>query len=482
MIKFITPIALLAAALLSACSSTAPAPDQEVTAAADKIAALRAEHAPVEEEFPELQPIFIPQAELWLEDRLVARYENITARAAFIAIIQNRPVRFNFEPAFGLRVVHPLAAESIREHLDSVAAQADWSYVVEAGVVQVYDIQTKSFVLKSAPGKVAADMGLRNLMGTGGSSADNTLELTLDPYAGPVVEAVHTVLELGVEGVDPRTSVALLPDANLLVVKATPNAMRQVEDLIDRYNARVSTVVQISLSLIEVEFEDEANHELLLQLIRRSSKVPLALSLGAAGGALTLGPAEAAGLDIIAGKSRLADSSLIYDWLDTFGNTTLSYDDTIEAVSNQIASVDVTRTEQYVSKISLEGVGDGATAATPEVEFSDLRTGLVMHLQPTVDGDQITLRMGLSRSALAGRTPYEFGGVSGTNFITDDFNRVLSVSLTDGVPKLLASFSETARHDQRSQIPWLGRFGAGQDKSARSKETVMMITATVLGR
>ena len=100
-----------------------------------------------------------------------------------------------------------------------------------------------------------------------------------------------------------------------------------------------------------------------------------------------------------------------------------------------------------------------------------------MHLQPTVVDDRITLRMGMSRSSEVGEEPYNFSGIQGTNFVTEDFNRVLSVSLTDGESRLLSSFSQNETRDaKRSRIPFLGPLG--RDRSDRRRETLLLITAT----
>ena len=105
-----------------------------------------------------------------------------------------------------------------------------------------------------------------------------------------------------------------------------------------------------------------------------------------------------------------------------------------------------------MSKITFTVSGSGDTQTkTPEIEFSELRTGLAIHLQPTVRDNLITLRMALSRSTLIDRVPFNYTGIEGETFVTDDFNRVLSVSLKDGEPKLLMSFSEAVVSDQKEK-------------------------------
>ena len=477
-----TRIPLVFAALVLAACGGGPEPDPEtkVQEALDRIETVRKE---VPAPSPAARRIERPRHEAWLDRKITARYENIRADHAFELVAQFFPIRFNFDVSNVSNVRWSPNARTIRKHLDSIAAQADWSYVVERDVIQVRDIETRHFDLSAQPGSTVSGLGLRNLAGgAGGGPTDNAARIALDPYVEEIVQAVEGVLGLGEaagEAPDPRTRVSINPSANLLVVTARPHAMRSVERVMERYNRSTASIVRISLSILEVEFSDRRERDLLVALIRDSNDLPLSVLLGitdlsaySADTAVNvglLGPSDSAG--------RYAGSGAVIEWLEEFGQTSIAFDDVVEVQNNRVASVDVTRTRQYVSKISFRQVGEGSNAiATPEVEFAELRTGLVLHLQPTVVGDRITLRMGISRSSLVGESPYQFGAVQGVNFVTEDFNRVLSVSLIDGEPKLLSSFSQAEiRGAKRSRIPFLGPLG--RDRSDRRRETLLLITA-----
>lgn len=475
----------------------------------------------------ELEEIRVPAAEAWLDLPFRGRYREFRADHAIRALAQNRPVRLELEIGglWEIPMVRPdPSARTIREHLDTVARQANWSWSIDDGVVLVSDIETRWFTLSSQPGEYSAGLGLRNLNESGGSVADNGMSLGLDPYTDEIVAQVRNALGLGAGGAgaaaapfdpepggisaeagqihsgaaDPRTSVTVAPSANLLVVTAKPNAMHRVAALLDRFNGDSSQVVRITLSLFEVDFRDGKKRDLALNLIRRSSELPLKLLLGSSTAAVLPVPGDGSSTSIFGDTIRseggaaiggaLAEdgkrwtgSSAVAQWLDTLGDATIAYDDTVEIVNNRIASVDLTRTRKYISKISQEVV-DGQRST--EVEFDDLRTGLVVHLQPTarVDG-RITLTLGFSRSSLVGTTSYNFGDVRGETHITDDFNRLLSISLKDGETRLLASLSESETREEKSSIPFFGRFGLGtsRNRSSREREVVMMVTATVVG-
>jgi len=483
---FRIPVSLLTAAvLLAGCLyRSAPVEVEQPDRVLGRIAELR-EALVRRDRTDRLEAVQVPLAESWLEQPLSARYRALPANRALRLVVQGRPVRFNFSEAGAPPVVFPPGAATIREHLDSIAAQADWSYALEHGVVQVRDIETRQFILHAQPGSTDSEINLRGLKDAGGAAKDNAMKLTLDPYTDEILAAVSNILGDGESG-QPDGRVAISPSANMLIVTARPNAMRQVDKLIDAYNRSVSQIVQLEMSLIEVTFGNAENRDLLLDLIRRSNDLPLGLVIGGSGGGgAAIGIGEGGfPLDDLSrseGQYRYDGSSAVFEWLGTFGDTTVNYDDTIEVINNHVASMDVTRTEQYVSSITLEAVGEG-DAVVPEVEFSELRTGTVVHVQPTIVGDRITLRLGLSRSVPLERTPFSFGGVSGTGFTTSDFNRLLSVSLTDGEPKLLASLSSASSLDRNSGIPLFSALGigTGRQTEASRRETVMLITATIL--
>ena len=470
---------VLATALLTGClfrvnPELEKVPVDETNEVLEQIERVREALAALEDT-DRLEEVRIPLAESWLEQPLRARYRALQANSAFRLVAQGHPVRFNFDETLSPLIQWPPTARTIRQHLDAIAAQADWSYTLEEGVVQVRNIETRQFILNAQPGAVESAINLRGLKDAGSALNDNSMSLSLDPYAGTLERMVQNILAQ-------QGTVMISPSANMLVVTARPNAMRVVERMIEGYNRSVSQIVRLELALIEVTFDDTEKRDSLLQLIRRSNDIPVGLLIDQTGGRIGAGSgAFPSDLAAAPGQYRYDGSAAVFEWLDTFGDANINFDDTVEVINNHVASVDVTESEQYVSRVSREVSEEGVDV---EVEFRELNTGIVIHLQPTVVGDMITLRLGLSRSTPLSRQNYQFGTVSGTTFRTSDFNRLLSVSLADGEPKLLASLSSANSRDRRTGVPVplfssLG-IGTGKEANAQRRETVMLITATIL--
>ncbi len=471
-------LALLAG--LGGCNSS-PEPHSSIEHVQERIEEIRG--SADEPSPPVLKRVTAPRMSAWLDKRITARFNNLDARSAIDLVAQKRPVRYNMGHSQARQAVKwSPSALTIRDHLDSIVAQADWVYRIEKGVIQIYDIETRHFSLAVQPGATQADMKMRNLSMADSGGSDNTVSVTLDPYTTELVGLVRSVLGLqagssGPGQIEPGAAVVILPAANQLVVTARPGAMRRVEEVIRRYNSSTSAIVRVHISIMEVDVSDSEKHNLLLDIVRQSGNFSIGLGIT---GNIT-GSSGALTGAVTRPDSAYLGSGFVYNWLKKFGDTSIAYDDTIEILNNHVASIDATRTERYVSKIAFTVTGSGdSESRTPEVEFSELRTGLAIHLQPTVQDDQITLRMALSRSTPAERIPFNFAGIEGVNFVTDDFNRVLSVSLKDGEPKLLMSFSEAVVRDRKEKIPYLGILGNSSDTQDRSRETVMMITANVV--
>lgn len=458
----------------------------------------------------------VPSSAPWLTERLDAEYESAPASAVVALIAQDHPVRLVFDPRPDPLVRRSPGAVTIADHLASVCSQADWTYTVADGTVVVSDIETAVFPLSQPPGKTAVQAPLRGLATSDAEGgAQNVTSVELDPYGTEVVKLVRSVLGLREESageiaaavgssaatvatgvidgfagggvaapmagptVDPRTAVAVVPSANSVVVTARPHKVREVRRVLGAMNAATARTVRIHLAIYEVDVTDAETRSLDLMALRSS----------ASRWGIAVAPAEATS----AGQSSLSvevasggpwdGATAIFRWLETAGRTTTLFEDTIEARANQVATVDTTRTRQYVKSIAREAQSTGsAILESPNVTIDELRTGWVVHVQPSINGERITVRMVLSRASLVDEVPYSFDGgrIAGTNFVTDESNRALSIELRDGETKVVTQLASKEEQVTQRRSPWLPWIGDGLIRAERARETVMTVTAQVI--
>lgn len=456
-------------------------------------------------ENPYAKRVVIPKTAPWLAQALKIRYQDISAFLVIKQIADRYPVKFLFAPDLDLEVRDAAGAISIKEHLDNICSQANWAYTVtDSGVVLVNDIETKTFNLAVQPGHSETKVYLRNLgSSVQGSAAENDLTVELDPYENEVVALLESILGLKSENtplleageastdptrqppasevttldLDPRTSVVLLPSANSVVVTAPPHLMRQVENTLADYTSATAKSVVLNIAFFEVDLSESKERNLNLNLLGGTARK---FGISLIPQSTLIRPSN---LSFNLNSGNLRGSSAVLNWLNTVASTSLTFEDTVEVRNNSVGSLDVTSTRQYVKSVSRESQSSGSTtASSPTVEFDVLRTGWSIHLQPTIVGDLIVIRIGLSRSDFVREIPYNFdsGRIAGTNFVTADYNRLMAIRLRNGETKLLASLSSQEERQQDGRVPWLPLIGDRHTKASRKTETVMMLSAEIL--
>ena len=451
-----------------------------------------------------VREVMVPRAAEWLAETVTAEYRGLPATVAVREVTRGRPLRLDVAGADPL-VHSPPGAVTIQEHVDAICGQSDWAWRAEGGVLVIRDIETRTLSVAAQPGSASSSLKLRALStdeagaGGGGEEGD-VVDVELAPYVDEIADLVRTVLGISdeEEGAgagefaprfpppDPRTGVVVLPSANAVIVTARPHMMRQVEREIRTYNAATARTVRLHVALYEIERRQGGERGMDLNALREAA-VGFGLRVSAGP---TAGAGAVARLEFVEGN-RAHGSSAVLRWLETVGDVEVSLDDVVEVRNNAVAAVNTTETRQFVAQVSQAGapgpgeegsVGLLGAFAAPQVLFHELRLGWALSVQPTIVDQTVTVRVALSRRSLVEERPYSFGdgAVEGTNYVTDDFNRLMSVTLEDGETKMLTSLASTSRRENRRRVPWLGWFGSGGTRSGRDHEVVLVMKAEVL--
>jgi len=460
--------------------------------AAEKLAEAAARPATVARE------VLVPRGAEWLGEVLEAEYAGVSASVALRQVTRGRPLRLDVGGRDPLVGSQP-GAVTVQDHVTSICAQADWACNAVGGVLVVSDMETKTLQVAVQPGSSTASLKLRALAtgeeeggDSGGGGEDETgVEVELTPFGEEVAALVETVLGIGGEEerddgeeggeplVDPRTGVVVLPSANAVVVTARPHMMRAVERELEIFNEGASRTVRLHVAVYEVSSHDGAERGVDLLALREAA---IGFGLRISGGA-TMGGGAVAEVDFLEGNSAHG-SRAVLRWLESAGSARVSLNEVLEVRNNQVASVDATETRQFVAKVSQgpRAIGAGLEIGPPEVLFDELRLGWAVALQPTIVGDQVTVRVALSRRSLIEERPYRFGGgaIEGMNFVTDDLNRMMSVTLRSGETKLLTSWANATSRRSEEGVPFLGWFGRGGTREEREHEVVLLMGAEVL--
>ena len=150
---------------------------------------------------------------------------------------------------------------------------------------------------------------------------------------------------------------------------------------------------------------------------------------------------------------RYAGTDALLEWLNREGDATINFNDSIEVRNNQIAASSSTRTYQYVSSITRQQ--DQLGRERTEVQRNQLRTGWSISVHPTIGHDAVTVRLSLARRSLVEERPFQFGESLGTNFVTDDQVRAMTVSLADGESRIITALQASDERKNRSKLAGL---------------------------
>ncbi|MCY3623870.1 MAG: hypothetical protein OXH68_19445 [Gammaproteobacteria bacterium] len=438
----------------------------------------------------------VPSGAEWLSEALEAEYAGVSASVALRQVTRGRPLNLDVggrDPQVGSLP----GAVTVQDHVTSICAQADWACNAVGGVLVVSDMETKTLQVAVQPGSSSASLKLRALAtgeeeGSAGDGEDETgVEVKLTPFGEEVAALVETVLGIGGEEdtvkdadegkplVDPRTGVVVLPSANAVLVTARPHMMRTVERELERFNAGATRTVRLHVTVYEVSSRDASERGVDLLALRDAA---VGFGLRVSGGT-TMGGGAVAEVDFLEGN-RAHGSRAVLRWLESAGTARLSLNEVLEVRNNQVASVDATETRQFVAKVSQgpRALGGSFEIGPPEITFDELRLGWAVALQPTIIDDQVTVRVALSRRSLIEERPYRFGGgaIEGMNFVTDDLNRLMSVTLRSGETKLLTSWANATSRRMEERVPFLGWFGRGGTREEREHDVVLLMGAEVL--
>ncbi|MBL4571566.1 MAG: hypothetical protein JKY40_10615 [Gammaproteobacteria bacterium] len=482
----ITATAILS--LVSACAID-PTPEQSGAVVRDELAQVLQTLEPIQPVQPAAkEEVEIPRHAPWLADRFDARYAD-TSKEAIKTVLQGRPVIFELRRETNPQVTSPIDAVTIKQHLDAIAVQSDWSYLVDEGVVVFTDTNTEQFFIQSIPG-IGISRVAFNTLGNGGNAggqvtgASNSLELSSTPYIDLQNLLRSVVADYIPEGADLEGSsmFALIPSANILTVNGSPSLLRRVKRIIDDFNYSVTRKVHLIITVYDVTFSDVSARSIDFNVLRQaairtSSGFTGSSLIPATDGALSLG------LDFFEGNS-LDSSSVIFNLLRQQGQTTVKLHEAFEATNNVVFSIEDQRTTPYISQVSIQRQDGGAISQiTPTIETDEVSTGLGFHVVATIANDNINIRLSLSQSTLVRFDPYNFGtgenGISGSLPVTDNQYRVIPISLRDGETRLIANLSQSQYRNEEAGFGF-GDIGRSNGRDNTEKQTVIAVTAKIL--
>lgn len=458
--------------------------------------------------------VAIPKHAPWLGEARTSHFKQGNAKTLIMALAAPHPVRFDVadDPV----VFAPANAVILKDYFDSIAIQSNWTYTVSAGVLIFSDWEVKSIFLAALVGKTSAV--LKTKSGAGVSTQENQLTTATDPYSEiellvaeilnvrtnnppitrqpPVYSTPQPFTETTVDGVIVPTfetisqesvppliaesplaeriaTFSVSRSANMLSIAAKPNQVREVVAVIDQYNNSVSKRAIIDVTVYDVALTGGDNRSINLNLLKVATNT--LISTGSSD-ALTISRASSAAV-------QARNQTIIFNWIESQGTVSKRIHRRFETLNNHAVTFLDTEEIEYVKKVALARQSDGATSTvTPEVEIGAHQIGREFNLLATILAGRVNIQMTINDRRISSRERYSLGGAGeGTLLNILNTDKVIPLSLRDGETRVLTYFQQDnteTNHTKNRFLP--GVFNGKQDSAERS-ETVIVISAEIVG-
>jgi MSHA biogenesis protein MshL len=212
----------------------------------------------------------------------------------------------------------------------------------------------------------------------------------------------------GIVGDGEGRSVILSPQANLVVVRALPSELRDVEAYLAQVQDAMTRQVIIEAKILEVELSDQFQAGINWALLATPGSREL--TLGQIGGGTLLdgdgsrsdiagdvGDLDPSAPDLINGTitsafggmftiaAEIGDFTAFIELLETQGNVSVLSSPRVSTVNNQKAVIKVGTEEFFVTDISTTTVtGAGATTSTPDITLTPFFSGIALDVTPQI--------------------------------------------------------------------------------------------------
>ena len=348
---------------------------------------------------------------------------NAPAAQVFMQIGSGTPYNVLVSPEVAGTVSITLKDTSVLEALESMRELFGYDYRVAGNriFVQPNTVQTRLFKINYLPGRRqgASDIRVTSSAITQGSSGGNGSSGTPSTPAGNSSRAddtahVRTTSDAdfwrevqaslnALVGTAERRSVVLNPAAGVIVVRATPAELRQVEAYLAAVQVSIERQVMLEAKIVSVELSEGSQAGVNWAGFGGLGKGRL--SIGTAAPGATLAPTGSAITDgvntITAGAGLAADAlgkgfyglafqasnfAAMINFLQTQGNVQVLSSPRIATLNNQKAVLKVGSDELFVTGISTTTTsGATGSTSTPSLTLQPFFSGVALDVTPQID-------------------------------------------------------------------------------------------------
>ncbi len=472
--------------------------------------------------------------------------QNAPATQVFTAIVSGTPFSMLIGPDVGGNITVNLKSVTVREALDTIRELYGYEYRVQGNriTIQSNALQTRVFQVNYLQGRRLGRTDTRltassiagttagsiagststpapasaTFPGVGGTSmtGDNPASARVATFSdGDFWDELKKALATIVGSADGR-SVVTNPSSGVIVVKAFPLELRNVETYLKATQLVIERQVMLEAKIIEVALSEGfqsgvnwaqfggnnnrfavgvSNPKSILQVAPPGGGIDTALRDASA----TVLPGQTTGfVSSLLGQGfyglvfQSANFAAMLNFLETQGTVHVLSSPRVATLNNQKAVLKVGQDEFFVTNVSTTTTtGTGATTTSPTVTLQPFFSGIAFDVTPQIDeNNQIMLHVHPSVSLVEEkikRIDLGSGGTLTLPLASSKINETDSVvRAQDGQIVAIGGLMHQRQIGERSQLPGASNLGGldwlfGQKSNSTNKsELVILIKPTVI--
>lgn len=256
-----------------------------------------------------------------------------------------------------------------------------WRY--KSGVITFYTKETRVFNIYALPTETSISNSLSGAtMGDGGGSSSSTLSSTANL-------ALWDNIEQGLQQVvGENAKLSFSRVAGTVTVTGSPFVIREASDWINKFNAKLSRQVAISVKVLLVSLSNSDNYGLDLTGVFQNNSVlgeytsPFTIGAGSTTGAASAGMLS---MTLLKPDSKWKDSKAVIQAFSTQGKTSLVTSASVTTLNNKVAPVQITTQQNYVSESTVTTSGTGSDKSVDtDMQTDTLNYGFMLEILPRI--------------------------------------------------------------------------------------------------
>lgn len=376
--------------------------------------------------------------------------------------------------------------------LDAAAARYGVSWRYDAGKVEFYRYETKTFYINAVPGGIQSSSSMNSSSGASGSSSSSSGSssgstggssggsgsgsITTTSTSDLDVWKAH---ETSINTISTTKNVAVNPALSSVTVTDTPAALDAIEKYVNEINAHMSKQVVVNLRVLSVTLNDSHTYGINWSAVY--SGLSDGLTYRFLSGSPT--PSGVSSMTAVLGTRgdgttpRGSGTEAMLQALSTQGNVSTINSGTAITLNNQSAPIQVGRETNFVQSTATTTTAN--VGSTTTITPGTLNTGLLMRVLPNIQRDgKLMMQYDIDISSLLKMNTFTSGTSSVQVPDVEKTKFMQRVAMRSGETIVMSGFERTENATNNQGIGDARNLVTGGMATANKGKSVIVILLT----